>query len=101
MKRSERLRAHGLILDDIMRWKRQEVPARKQEMPEANLRSLVTFTPPPLDFAAALTAPGVSLSRRGEAGIAKQGLAMQGLRRRATGPDLCQRRGVGHLVSDR
>ncbi len=61
MKRSQRLRTQGLILDDIMRWKRQEVPARKLEAPEANLRALVKFAPPSLDFAAALAAPGVSL----------------------------------------
>ncbi len=61
MKRSQRLRAHDLILDDIMRWKRQEVPKRKLERPEANLRALAAFTPPPLDFAAALARPGVSL----------------------------------------
>ncbi len=61
MKRSQRLKAQGLLLDDIMRWKRQEVPRRKQEMPEATLRSLTTFTPPAADFAAALAQPGVSL----------------------------------------
>lgn len=61
MKRSQRLRSQGLVLDDIMRWKRQEVPARKLEVSEANLRALVNFSPPPLDFAAALASPGVSL----------------------------------------
>lgn len=61
MKRSQRLKAQGLLLDDIMRWKRQELPRRKAEMPEATLRSLVSFTPPALDFAAALSGPGVSL----------------------------------------
>lgn len=61
MKRSQRLHAQSLILDDIMRWKRQETPKRKLETPEANLRALAAFTPPPLDFAAALARPGVSL----------------------------------------
>lgn len=61
MKRSQRLKAKGLLLDDIMRWKRQEVPRRKQEMPESTLRSLENFTPPAADFAAALAQPGVSL----------------------------------------
>ncbi len=61
MKRSQRLRSQGLVLDDIMRWKRQEVPARKLEISEANLRALVKFAPPGQDFAAALTSPGVSL----------------------------------------
>lgn len=61
MKRSQRLKVQGLLLDDIMRWKRQELPRRKQEMPEATLRSLAAFTPPAVDFAAALAQPGVSL----------------------------------------
>ena len=61
MKRSQRLRSRGLVLDDIMRWKRQEVPARKLEISEANLRALVIFSPRSLDFAAALASPGVSL----------------------------------------
>ncbi len=61
MKRSQRLKAQGLLLDDIMRWKRQEVPRREQETPEATLRSLMNFTPPAVDFAAALAQPGVSL----------------------------------------
>lgn len=58
MKRSQRLRSQGLILDDIMRWKRQEVPAQKLEVPEANLRALARFSPPPLDLKAALAPPG-------------------------------------------
>jgi indole-3-glycerol phosphate synthase len=61
MKRSQRLKAQGLLLDEIMRWKRQELPRRKQETPVATLRSLVGFTPPALDFAAALSRPGVNL----------------------------------------
>lgn len=61
MKRSQRLKAQGLLLDDIMRWKRLELPRRQAEMPAATLRSLVAFTPPALDFAAALSRPGVSL----------------------------------------
>ncbi|NUQ36222.1 MAG: indole-3-glycerol phosphate synthase TrpC [Caldilineales bacterium] len=61
MKRQQRLLAQGKLLDEIMRWKRQEVPRQKAELPEASLRALVAFTPPPLDFAAALAGPGVSL----------------------------------------
>ncbi|MCO6452670.1 MAG: indole-3-glycerol phosphate synthase TrpC [Caldilineales bacterium] len=61
MKRQQRLQAQGKILDDIMAWKRQEVPAQKALAPEANLRALVKFTPPANDFAAALARPGVSL----------------------------------------
>jgi len=61
MKRSKRIKIRGKILDDIMNWKRQEVPRQKIEVPESNLRALATFTPPALDFAAALAKPGVSL----------------------------------------
>lgn len=61
MKRSQRLKQQGKILDEIMAWKRKELPRRKAEMPEADLRALLTFTPPALDFAAALAQPGVGL----------------------------------------
>jgi len=44
-----------------MRWKRQELPKQKAEMPESDLRALLTFTPKALDFAAAIAQPGVSL----------------------------------------
>jgi indole-3-glycerol phosphate synthase len=61
MKRSQRLRHQGLMLDDIMRWKRQELPRHQQERPEAHLRALVRFTPPALSLSAALAGPGVAL----------------------------------------
>ena len=61
MKRQQRLLAQGKILDEIMVWKRQEVPKQKAEMPEVDLQALATFTPPAVDFAAALAQPGVSL----------------------------------------
>ena len=61
MKRQQRLLAQGKILEDIMRWKRQEVPKQKAEISEANLRALALFTPPASDFPAALAGPGVSL----------------------------------------
>ena len=44
-----------------MAWKRQEVPAQMAEMPETDLRALLAFVPPAVDFAAALARPGVSL----------------------------------------
>lgn len=61
LKRQQRIIAQGKILDEIMRWKRQEVPRQKAEVSESNLRALAMFTPPPLDFPAALARPGVSL----------------------------------------
>lgn len=61
MKRSQRIQHQGKILDDIMAWKRQEVPKQKTMTPESHLRALANFTPPAQDFAAALAQPGVSL----------------------------------------
>jgi indole-3-glycerol phosphate synthase len=60
-KRLQRLRQKGQLLEEIMTWKRQEVPKQMAEMPESDLQALLTFTPPPLDFRAALAQPGVSL----------------------------------------
>ena len=60
-KRLQRIKEKGQLLAEIMAWKRQEVPTRMAEMPETALRALLAFTPPALDFAAALARPGVSL----------------------------------------
>ncbi len=60
-KRLQRIKEKGQLLAEIMAWKRQEVPARMTETPETDLRALLAFTPPALDFAAALARPGVSL----------------------------------------
>jgi indole-3-glycerol phosphate synthase len=49
------------MLDEIMRHKREELPAREREMPVAALRAFAATAPEPLDFAAALSGPGVSL----------------------------------------
>jgi indole-3-glycerol phosphate synthase len=51
-----------LILDDILHYKRtEELPRRKRKQAEAMLRAQATLASPPLDFAAALARPGVSL----------------------------------------
>ncbi len=60
-KRLQRIIAKGQFLDEIMAWKRQEVSARMAETPETDLRALLAFTPPAVDFAAALARPGLSL----------------------------------------
>ena len=60
-KRLQRIIAKGQFLDEIMAWKRQEVPARMAETPETDLHALLAFTPPAQDFAAALARPGVGL----------------------------------------
>jgi indole-3-glycerol phosphate synthase len=49
------------MLDEIMRWKREELPRRQAEIPLADLRALAMTVPDPLDFAPALRQPGVSL----------------------------------------
>lgn len=59
--REERLRHQGKMLDEIMRHKREELPERMRAMPLATLRALAATVPDPLDFAAALRRPGVSL----------------------------------------
>jgi len=52
----------GEVLDQIMAWKRQEVPKQMELMPLAQVKAFARITPPALDFARALTAaPGASL----------------------------------------
>ena len=52
----------GKVLDEIMSWKRQEVPEAMARMPLEQVRAFARLSPPPIDFAAALTAtPGASL----------------------------------------
>lgn len=50
-----------MILDEIMAHKRQELRERQRTVPAANLQSLIAGHPAPLDFARALSRPGVSL----------------------------------------
>lgn len=52
----------GEVLEQIMNWKRQEVPRQMQEVPLAQVKAFATVAPPALDFAGALrSAPGVAL----------------------------------------
>jgi indole-3-glycerol phosphate synthase len=52
----------GELLEQIMAWKRQEVPRQMQEVSLAEVKAFATVAPPALDFAGALTArPGASL----------------------------------------
>ena len=52
----------GVVLDQIMAWKRQVVPRQMGEIPLAQVKAFASVAAPPLDFAAALTAqPGASL----------------------------------------
>lgn len=45
----------GEVLDQIMAWKRQEVPRQMEEVPLSQVRAFAKLAPPALDFAAALT----------------------------------------------
>jgi indole-3-glycerol phosphate synthase len=52
----------GEVLDQIMDWKREEVPAQMAEAPLAQVKAFAALAPKALDFAAALTAQrGASL----------------------------------------
>ncbi len=52
----------GEVLDQIMDWKREEVPAQMAVAPLAQVKAFARLAPAPLDFAAALTAQrGASL----------------------------------------
>jgi indole-3-glycerol phosphate synthase len=52
----------GELLEQIMAWKRQEVPRQMQEVSLAEVKAFATVAPPALDFAGALAArPGASL----------------------------------------
>lgn len=52
----------GEVLDQIMDWKREEVPAQMALAPVAQVKAFARLAPAPLDFAAALTAQrGASL----------------------------------------
>jgi indole-3-glycerol phosphate synthase len=52
----------GKVLDEIMAWKREEVPRQMEEAPLAQVKAFAHLAPDPLDFAAALTAhQGASL----------------------------------------
>lgn len=52
----------GEVLDQIMTWKRQEVPRQMAEVPLAQVKAFAKLAPPALDFAGALTrTPGAGL----------------------------------------
>lgn len=57
-RRTRLLQMKGEILDEIMRWKREELLKRQRETSEADLRALAMIAPPPLDFAEAARPPG-------------------------------------------
>ena len=51
----------GTILDEIMAFHRENLPKIMRDVPLENVRAFAQTAPPPLDFQAALKAPGLSL----------------------------------------
>lgn len=61
MSVSKQARRRGTILDEIMRYNRDQLPKRMREVPLADLRALASVSPPTADFVSALKRPGISL----------------------------------------
>ncbi len=61
MSVSRIVKQRGQILDEIMRYHREQLPKIKRAVPLADLRAMTSVAAPPLDFYAALKASGVSL----------------------------------------
>lgn len=68
----------GEVLDQIMAWKREEVPAQMVEVPLAEVKAFARLAPEPIDFAGALTAqPGASLIAEVKRASPSKGLIAQ------------------------
>lgn len=61
MSVSSQAKRRGAILDEIMAYHRQQLPKIMRQVPLEDLRALASVAPSPLDFAATLKRPGVSL----------------------------------------
>lgn len=61
MSVSNLAKQRGTILDEIMRYHREQLPKMMREVPLADLRAHVMVAPPTVDFAAALHLPGLSV----------------------------------------
>ncbi|MGH2536400.1 MAG: indole-3-glycerol phosphate synthase TrpC [Candidatus Promineifilaceae bacterium] len=61
MSVSKLARQRGLILDEIMRHQREQLPKTMRATPLADLRALASLAPAPADLAAALSGPGLAL----------------------------------------
>ena len=68
----------GEVLDQIMTWKREEVPLKMVEVPLSEVKAFARLAPEPLDFAGALTAhPGASLIAEVKRASPSKGLIAQ------------------------
>lgn len=54
-------KTRGKILDEIMRYHREQLPKIKREVPLRDVQAFASVMPPPFDFYAALAKDGVSL----------------------------------------
>jgi indole-3-glycerol phosphate synthase len=61
MSVTNKSKRRGTILDEIMRYKREQLPNVMRAVPLADLRAFASVAPPPSDFESALKTPGVSL----------------------------------------
>lgn len=61
MSVSNLAKQRGTILDEIMRYHREQLPKIMREIPLADLRAHTTVAPPPVDLAAAIRLYGVSI----------------------------------------
>ncbi len=61
MSVSNKSKRRGTILDEIMRYRRAQLPDVMRAVPLADLRAFATVAPPTNDFESALKTPGVSL----------------------------------------
>ena len=61
MSVSNLAKQRGTILDEIMRYHREQLPKTMREIPLADLRAHTTVAPAPVDLAAALRLYGVSI----------------------------------------
>jgi indole-3-glycerol phosphate synthase len=61
MSVSKLAKRRGQILDEIMRYHREQLPKLMRAIPQEDLRALALVAPHPLDFYAVLNRPGVGL----------------------------------------
>jgi indole-3-glycerol phosphate synthase len=61
MSVSNQAKRRGQILDEIIRYQREQLPKIKREVPPADVRAFARVAPPPVDFVEPLARRGVSL----------------------------------------